>query len=160
MLPPPRVPSLAQRVMELRNMQLPGAQVDLHAGAELRYWFEIAPSAFGRMYSCQLRMKPDSRSPEVFVLAPDLQALAGDARLPHIYPHRGAGTKLCLWWPRRREWVPQLKLAETCLPWTAEWLWYFEDWLTTGVWAGGGEHPTSPRRRWARAAQPRAFQHA
>jgi len=43
--------------------------------------------------------------------------------------------------------LPQLKLTQTLIPWTAEWLWYFEDWLTTRDWAGGGMHPEAPRKR-------------
>jgi len=45
--------------------------------------------------------------------------------------------------------LPQMKLVDTYIAWTSEWLWHFEDWLTTGVWAGGGEHPQQRRKRWA-----------
>lgn len=34
-----------------------------------------------------------------------------------------------------------MKLSDTYIAWTAEWLGYFEDWLATGEWAGGGRHP-------------------
>jgi hypothetical protein len=127
-------PSLAQRSMELRALGIPGASVRLDRGRELQYRFAIAPSAFGRVYDCLLRMRPDSREPEVLVLKPDLPSLAGKHPIPHIYDHDGPGTKLCLWWPKQREWIPRMKLTETCVPWTAEWLWYFEDWLATGEW--------------------------
>ena len=157
MYPPARVPSLAQRAIELHAVRLPGAIISLHAGRELHYEFLMAPSVFGRLYKCRLRIRPDSQTPDMLVLAPDLVLLSGGDRPPHIYPHRGPGTKLCLWWPKRREWIPQLKLAETYLPWTAEWLWYFEDWLTTRVWAGGGEHPQlrSRHRAALRVLRPR-----
>jgi hypothetical protein len=84
----------------------------------------------------------------MFVMTPDLRGLAGNDPIPHVYRHDGRGVLLCLWWPKRREWMPQLKLAETFIPWTEEWLWYFEDWLNTRVWAGGGEHPEPSRKRW------------
>lgn len=42
-----------------------------------------------------------------------------------------------------------MKLVDTYIAWTSEWLWHFEDWLITGVWAGGGEHPQQRRKRWA-----------
>jgi hypothetical protein len=32
-------------------------------------------------------------------------------------------------------------IDQTFVPWTALWLFYFEDWLTTNEWRGGGEHP-------------------
>jgi hypothetical protein len=27
------------------------------------------------------------------------------------------------------------------VPWTALWLFYFEEWLVSNEWKGGGEHP-------------------
>jgi hypothetical protein len=159
-LPPPQIPTLAERAIDLSTLDLDGAQVQLCAGRELQFRFEITPSAFGRLYSCLLTVTPDAHSPEVIVLAPDLQVLAGDTVLPHVYPHNGQGTKLCLWRPRRRDWAPQLKLSETFVPWTAEWLWYFEDWLATGEWAGGGEHPTPRAQRWPHIGQPPGLSHA
>ena len=75
-------------------------------------------------------------------------ALAQGREIPHIYPHSGLGTKLCLWLPGSGEWSPQMRLSETYLPWTAEWLDYFEDWLITDSWAGGGAHPAPRRKRW------------
>ena len=130
-------------------MGLPGSTVRLVGGGELQFRFSVTPGRFGRDYCCLLRMRPDSRAPEIFVMSPDLCALAGSNPIPHVYRHDGAGVLLCLWWPKRREWVPQLKLTETFIPWTEEWLWYFEDWLKTGRWAGGGEHPEPPRKRQA-----------
>lgn len=140
-------------MLELQALKLPEAEIKLLSGRELRYRFRISPSAFGRVYDCQLQVKPDSQSPEVIVLAPCLQTLAGSATIPHIYSHAGLGTKLCLWWPKRREWKPQMKLAETFIPWTAEWLWYFEDWLFTGKWEGGGAHPPLKRSGLRRTMQ-------
>lgn len=146
--PEPRTPPLAQRAAELRAFGWLGASISLRRGRELVYRFQVSPSAFGRNYNCVLRMKPDSRTPTMIVLQPDLFALANGRRPPHVYPHAAPGTKLCLWWPKRREWLPQMKITETYLPWTAEWLWYFEDWLTTDNWAGSGEHPWPSARRW------------
>lgn len=37
-------------------------------------------------------------------------------------------------------------LAETIVPWAIEWLFYYEGWLATGVWHGGGEHPRKRKR--------------
>lgn len=84
----------------------------------------------------------------MFVLSPNLLDLAAGRPLPHVYKHDGKGTRLCLWFPRQNEWVPQMRLGETYIPWTAEWLNYFEEWLLTDVWAGGGEHPSMKKKRW------------
>lgn len=143
---PAPIPNLAQRALELGMLDLPGAGITFHSGRELQYRFAIAPSACSRLYECLLRIKPDARKPEMFVLSPDLKTLAGGQPIPHIYPHDGPGIKLCLWWPKQRDWKPQMKLTETYIPWAAEWLWYFEDWLGTSVWSGGGEHPDIRKR--------------
>jgi hypothetical protein len=31
--------------------------------------------------------------------------------------------------------------TETIVPWISEWLMYYELWLSTGEWLGGGIHP-------------------
>jgi len=33
-------------------------------------------------------------------------------------------------------------LAETTVPWAARYLYFYEGWLLTGKWSGGGRHPT------------------
>ena len=141
-------PTLAQRAWELRALSFDDPRLVFFSGRALQYRFRLAPSEFGRIYTCELRLTPGARPPEMFVLEPDLKALAGEKTLPHIYPSKGSGTKLCLWWPKQREWLPHMKLSETYIPWTSEWLWYFEDWLATGTWSGGGEHPTMRGKRW------------
>ncbi|MFC5606088.1 hypothetical protein [Variovorax soli] len=139
---------MAQRAAELRILRFPDATVR-HSGRTLLFKAEIAPGEFGRLYQCLLKVKPDCQQPDVIVLEPDLQVLAGGRKIPHTYAYEGKGTRLCLWWPRGRDWIPTMKMADTFIPWTAEWLYYFELWLTTGEWSGGGEHPESTARRWA-----------
>lgn len=146
--PAPPIPTLAQRALELEALNLEGAHLKFRSGRALHYRFRVSPSDYGRVYECELRMKPDGRAPEMFVLSPDLTMVAGESKLPHVYPSTGLGTKLCLWRPKKREWLPQMQLMDTYIAWTAEWLWYYEDWLTTGTWHGGGEHPRSRRKRW------------
>lgn len=150
--PPGRhAPTLAQRALELAGLRLPSARLQIGRGRMLRYWFSLAPSAYSRVYRCLLRIPRDG-SPQMNVLEPDLQLLAAPTGqpIPHVYPTASAGTSLCLWLPRNHEWQPQMKLADTYLAWTAQWLNYFEEWLYTGEWAGGGVHPESKRKRWPR----------
>ena len=33
-----------------------------------------------------------------------------------------------------------MPLANTIVPWVADWLYYYEVWLFTGEWEGGGIH--------------------
>ena len=147
-LPPIRIATLAERAFELRALKLPGSEVRLVRGGELRFDFSLVPSAFARLYHCRLLMA-SRRVPAIFVVRPNLQELAKGRALPHVYKHDGPETKLCLWLPRKNEWTPQMRLLETYLSWTSEWLNYFEEWLLTEEWAGGGEHPVLRQKRWA-----------
>jgi len=153
MRPPLRLPSLAQRHAELKALRWPESTLEFVQGRELRFRFKVAPTPMARVYQCLLRVFP-SDFPELMVMNPDPKELAVGRTLPHIYPHEGLGTKLCLWLPRTHEWVHQMRFSETYLPWAAEWLDYFEEWLVTDVWSGGGEHPEPKTRRWGRRPPP------
>jgi hypothetical protein len=155
MTPVRRTPNLAQRHAELKSLKWPGSTLELVRGRALRFYFKIAPTPLSRVYRCSLNIYT-TKSPELFVLAPDLRAIAEGRVLPHTYPHEGAGTKLCLWLPKAQEWSSKMRLDETYLPWAAEWLDYFEEWLLTDVWSGGGAHPEIKPKRWTqiRAVTP------
>ena len=34
-----------------------------------------------------------------------------------------------------------LRIIDTIIPWTQEWLYFYEIWLLTGEWRGGGHTP-------------------
>lgn len=148
-----RYPNLARRVAELDLLQIPNTTYSFMSGRELVYRFELSPTVASRVYTCELHVKPGYQHPEMIVVAPNLKALASGKKLPHIYPFAGKGTRLCLWKPKNREWDPAMKLSETYIAWTLRWLWYFEDWLQSGEWAGEGEHPDSSRRTYGVRSQ-------
>jgi len=77
------------------------------------------------------------QQPEVKVLDPKLEERGDGNRIPHVYP----GNTLCLYRPRKQEWTERKYIAETLVPWTSLWLYYYEIWQATGEWMGGGEHP-------------------
>jgi hypothetical protein len=84
----------------------------------------------------------------VHVVAPLVGAemLAKETLLPHIYwNHRNpAWPALCLWDPAEMFWTPEMSIATTIIPWTSEWLLFFEYWQISGEFLGPGRHP--PRR--------------
>jgi hypothetical protein len=63
--------------------------------------------------------------------------------LPHVYQQKP--TWLCLYLPRAREWSGWMRIDQTVVPWAALWLFYFEEWLDSDDWKGGGEHPRGAR---------------
>ena len=82
-------------------------------------------------------------SPRAYVDDPDLIALAGGRRLPHVYQQQPPC--LCLYLPDTEEWAPNMRIVDTIVPWSILWLFYFEDWLETNEWKGGGVHPDAER---------------
>jgi hypothetical protein len=77
--------------------------------------------------------------PHVTVIDPQLERPRGEP-LPHVFPH----DELCLYF---REFDGRTDLiAKTIVPWASEWLYFYEVWLTTGEWHGGGVHPPRPTR--------------
>lgn len=82
------------------------------------------------------------QSPQVRVLSPELERKPGneEGSLPHVYGPSDDPT-LCLYDPTTDEWNSTRLIAETIIPWTIDWLTFYEFWLMTGVWSGGGRHP-------------------
>ncbi|MBY3123484.1 hypothetical protein ACC764_27550 [Rhizobium ruizarguesonis] len=82
-------------------------------------------------------------NPEVRILSPELERLPGneEGSLPHVYGPSSDPT-LCLYDPLTDEWNSTMLIAEKIIPWTIDWLTFYEFWLMTGVWSGGGRHPT------------------
>ncbi|WP_240534933.1 hypothetical protein [Notoacmeibacter marinus] len=78
--------------------------------------------------------------PRVMIKEPDIELLAQGRELPHIYHDP---TRLCLYLPKSQEWAGWMRIDQTFVPWTAIWLYYFEEWLVSGEWKGGGEHPSA-----------------
>jgi hypothetical protein len=125
----------------------------------LQFDFTVQPTVLSRLYRCRLTLSRDGFDPKAYILNPDLQELASGKLPPHIYDHVEGRTQLCLYNPGSGEWTPQSWLAETMLPWTISWLRFYEIWLETGKWEGGGDHPSSekrpPRRRYGMAGRRR-----
>lgn len=72
--------------------------------------------------------------PKVYVEDPPLQRRADQSGIPHTYP----GPRPCLFWPAAREWQAADRISRTIVPWLLEWLVFYDIWLRTGEWLGGG----------------------
>jgi hypothetical protein len=131
----------AQQFLNLRINPICAGTGTLHAG-KLVWRYRTSPTPLSREYGvCIIYRLGDS--PKVFVDQPDLSALAEGRRLPHVYEQKP--TRLCLYLPRTGEWVNTMRIDQTIVPWTALWLFYFEEWLVSDLWKGGGEHPNDPK---------------
>jgi hypothetical protein len=126
-----------QQCIRLRSSQISQGRGYVRLG-ELTWKFDVQPHPLSRTYTLQIRFRKNS-SPKVFVLHPNLKELAGGRKLPHVYSSKLV--QLCLYFPGDREWTPDKSIVETLVPWAYLWLMYFEYWLATNEWQGGGMHP-------------------
>jgi len=92
---------------------------------------ELQPTPGGGLYVVRIEYQPPG-SPKVYLQKPKL-VRANDGRdFNHVY---GDG-RLCLYDPREDEWTPEMGIARSIIPWTIQWLFYYEVWLQTGKWCG------------------------
>jgi hypothetical protein len=133
--PKPLTP--AQQFVNLRHNPVCAGRGTLRNG-RLDWRFKSQPTPLSRAYDLSLRYRPLS-SPDVLVVEPDLTVLAKGRKLPHVYQQRP--TMLCLYLPGTAEWTSAMRIDATIIPWSALWLFYFEEWLTSNEWKGGGKHP-------------------
>jgi hypothetical protein len=104
----------------------------------LTWEFEARPLPISRFYRVRIHYRQGG-TPDTRVTAPDLNLLAAGRDLPHVYEQ--SPTRMCLYMPGTGEWSPGKRIVDTIIPWAILWLLYFEGWLLTGEWRGGGEHP-------------------
>lgn len=100
--------------------------------------FSAKPSPLSREYQLRIVYKQGC-TPQVFVDSPDLTELAQGDNLPHVYQQQP--TQLCLYLPGTGQWTAEKWIVKSIIPWAVLWLYYFEDWLVTREWKGGGKHP-------------------
>jgi hypothetical protein len=96
---------------------------------------DLQPSVLSDRYRVRISYQL-KKHPFVNVVNPQLIKRDGES-IPHMYPKK----RLCLFHPSKGEWNHRMLIAETIIPWTSLWLFYYEAWQVTGEWLGGGEHP-------------------
>ena len=90
----------------------------------------LQPRSLSSKYRVAISYKPCCY-PKVRVVAPEL--------LPSS-PHLWKDKTLCLFYPKEQPWRQDMLIAQTILPWTALWLYYYELWLDVGKWLGPSSH--------------------
>lgn len=97
--------------------------------------------------------------PYVIVADPPIEPRPGTdyVDIPHLMFNDAEHTRsgLCLFDPEGQEWTPADLIAETTIPWTSEWLHYYELWHLFGEWLGPGVGHESVGEM--RAAEARAL---
>jgi hypothetical protein len=123
--------TVMQQVLRMKALH---PQFSVSATAFRAAWTgEVTPSALSETYVVRVTYEP-GRHPRTSVLSPKLRRREDGRPIPHTY----AGDFLCLYFPRAREWRADKFIADTIIPWISLWLFYYEGWLATGEWLGGG----------------------
>lgn len=100
----------------------------------LRVVIELTPTPLSRSYRVRIDYR-ENDFPQVRVLT-RLERFEG-----RTLPHTFADGTLCL--HLADDWNDGMLIADSTVPWAAEWLAYYEIWKATGEWHGGGEWPPS-----------------
>lgn len=146
-LPRIRRLTLIQQLLALRKDFPEGVGHVRHG--RLNWLTVLHPTPLSRGYAAQVDYRQGD-VPRIFVIEPSLAKLAGNRPIPHLYQQDPA--YLCLYRAIYGEWSDDKLISRTLLRWAASWLFYFEDWLISGEWRGGGEHPPlRPMRHGGRA---------
>ena len=130
---------LFDQMMTLRATY-PSASCEIRNGT--LFWMgKVRPTPLSREYTVAL-IYNGPQKPKVWVIGEELQRI-DDPDFPHKYEidPENKMVRLCLY--RYQEFSEEKFLAKTIIPWTVEWLYFYEIWLATGKWCGGGEHPAS-----------------
>ncbi len=101
---------------------------------------KVKPTLLSCEYTIRIELEcfsgPNRRGRvKIVVISPQLRK-HNNQKIPHLYPDGS----LCLFYPSNREWDSTQLVAETIIPWISLWLYFYEIWLITGEWKGGGIH--------------------
>lgn len=90
----------------------------------------------------------------IYVIEPKLKKIDNESP-PHIYKHKSKWNEdtqeydeccLCLHLPGSDEYDRNKSLLQTAIAWAIKWTEFYELWLLTGVWYGGGIHPEKDKK--------------
>lgn len=113
-------------VCEIKNNQL--------------YWVgKVKPTVLSKEYTLFVSYI-FKKSPEVWVLGDELEKIE-DKDFPHIYDKNVEKKEIQICLYMNFEFNSSKYLSSTIIPWAIEWLYFYELWLITGKWLGGGRHP-------------------
>jgi hypothetical protein len=87
----------------------------------------IQPTEYSEAYRIEIKYTA-WHSPSVRIVEPEIK--------PNLDAHMFPSGKLCLYDSREQPWQKNWHLHETVIPWTAEWLVFYELFLLTGKWLG------------------------
>ena len=121
-------------LLQVVTMQryFPQFQFRASGGGNVTWHGTLQPTESSPLYTIRI-LHQVWKHPRVWVVEPPLVESP-----PHVYA--STGDALCLYYPPEWRWTPNEQLAQTIVPWTALWLYYYEAWIITGEWLGPSSH--------------------
>ncbi|WP_455586458.1 hypothetical protein [Bacteroides sp.] len=99
---------------------------------------EFTPSVLSDTYMLKIVFSAGN-FPRTYIVSPKPLPLAeGAKRLPHTYNYSNGKQQLCLFLPSANEWDSSMLISETIVHWAVQWMYFYEIWVSTGIWMGGG----------------------
>ncbi len=99
---------------------------------------DVIPSPLSALYKLKIHFH-EKEGVKVYVVKPNPLKLAENKNaLPHVYSTKKQ--RLCLFYPKDKEWNTGMFYVKTLIPWACEWLVHYEIWVSSGIWNGGGIH--------------------
>lgn len=98
---------------------------------------QVQPTPISEIYDVKIVYSGNSLV-KIFVVNKKLEIAKNRTKLPHVYD--SDKQQLCLYSPSKREWNAHNYIDNTIIPWSSEWLYYYELWLSEGKWLGGGHN--------------------
>lgn len=126
--------TLVRQEAALRHL-FPNAKITRNADSSLTWEQTIKPTSVSEEYSVRL-VYHRKTGIEVYILTPNLKLADGKVALPHVYSTKKQ--MLCLYYPNGLEWNRGKLFTQTIIPWISEWLYFYEVWVGSGNWYGGG----------------------
>ena len=101
--------------------------------------FDLQPTSLSRIYKV-LIISIEGYSPHAYILSPSLNELKETKlSIPHLYDSKRF--RLCLHYPHTNDYKCNEEIGQQYIPWIKLWLYYFEEWLCSKEWKGGGVEP-------------------
>lgn len=111
----------------------------------LRWSGYLKPTPLSRVYHVLVNYKMKER-PVVTLIGDNIQGLDRQDFPHHFYKDcTQKRVDLCL--HLAYEFNSGMLISDTIIPWAVEWLYFYEIWLATGTWCGGGKHPVVKGKR-------------
>lgn len=126
------IPALTQ--LETIKEAFPEAKITKIQRGHYEVIVPLNPKNISRTYDVKIAFTEFGA--KIYVVNEVLKVAEQRKKLPHVYDHKAQ--QLCLYSISNKEWSSRQLIVKTIIPWASEWLFYYELWLISGDWLGGG----------------------